>query len=255
MEENEVKKKKNYSLIIAIVVVVAIIGVTYLGVYLYANYLVKYYEKETYKIVPLAREYVENNLDQVDKDIFYKLDMNKKVTDGIVYVNKDLEVALAIIYDDTVCYIKYYDSDNLIDNIKPDYCKLFLKLNIEISKEDDIKSTYDLGEKVVLTMGDDTDSEWRVIKDNGDTIRLMKDVALEKASYDDSESCKNYMNKCTYGTDGDPDSLPSECNNGTFACSDEYSNSSAKRIIDAYTNELGLGENLIDIGLGLMKIW
>ena len=130
MEVNEVKKKKNNSLIIAIIAVIAIIGLYYLGAYLYANYLVKYYKEETDKLVPLAQSYVKSNENYYGVNIFDKLDKNKKVTDGLIYVNENSEVALAIIYDDAVCYVKYYNSDEYIDNIKPDYCQMFLNIHI-----------------------------------------------------------------------------------------------------------------------------
>lgn len=125
-----IEKIKKSSLIKAIIIVVIFIGLVFLGIKLYSNYLIKFYETETNKIISSAKEYVRLNPVNEDIDIFPKLDKHKKVTDGVVFVNEYNEVAAAIIYDDISCYIKLYNYDELINYSNVEYCKSYLNVHI-----------------------------------------------------------------------------------------------------------------------------
>jgi len=130
---------KGVKIVLIIVGIIVAIILGFVGIYVSVNMQLKKQYETTNKLMEEAKNYaVLNKI--YGEDIFNKLDKPKGVTDGIVYVNRDLEVSMAVVYDD-VCYTKLYSSEDFVDFISPNACVRMVILdaakNDEVLKPDD----------------------------------------------------------------------------------------------------------------------
>lgn len=148
--------RKNLTTITTIFIIILIIVVLYIGLNLYNNKKIENYEKTTYEILEIAKNYASFNKSEIEKNIFNYLQLDKKVTDGVVYVNRNNEVAMAIIYDDEICFTKLFNSENAINLYSTEVCKSIINVHVNTYSYDSNDGLYD---KQDITNNEETNNK------------------------------------------------------------------------------------------------
>ena len=161
---------KGVKIVLIIVGIIVAIILGFVGIYVSVNMQLKKQYETTNKLMEEAKNYaVLNKI--YGEDIFDKLNKPKGVTDGIVYVNSDLEVSMAVVYDD-VCYTKLYSSEDFVDFISHNSCIQMVILdaakNDEVLKpDDDNKDDEQLPDDEIIVDPDDEFESGYVNYDEG----------------------------------------------------------------------------------------